>query len=46
MLDFKRKETLIAIIIVGVIVWILGGTLAYWNWQSSNTQKTEVTFTV
>ena len=44
---FKDNKYLIPImLIVGVIIWILGGTLAYWNWQSSTAQKTEVTFTV
>ena len=43
----KDNKYLIPImLIVGVIIWILGGTLAYWNWQSSTAQKTEVTFTV
>ena len=44
---FKDNKYLIPImLIVGVIIWIMGGTLAYWNWQSSTAQKTEVTFTV
>ena len=44
---FKDNKYLIPImLIVGVIIWIMGGTLAYWNWQSSTGQKTEVTFTV
>ena len=44
---FKDNKYLIPImLIVGVIIWIMGGTLAYWNWQSSTGQRTEVTFTV
>ena len=32
--------------ILSVVIALLGGTLAYWNWQSTNAQKTNVTFTV
>ena len=42
----NNKYIIPVMLIVGVIIWILGGTLAYWNWQSSTGQKTEVTFTV
>ena len=40
------KKFLTGIIIATVIITIMGGTLAYWNWQTSNAQKTNVTFTV
>ena len=44
---FKDNKYLIPVMLIfGVIIWIIGGTLAYWNWQSSTAQKTEVTFTV
>ena len=36
----------ITFMVLAVVFIIMGGTLAYWNWQSSTAQKTEVTFTV
>ena len=33
-------------IVLAVIATIVGSTFAYWSWQSSEAQKTEVTFTV
>ena len=36
----------ITFMVLAVVFTIMGGTLAYWNWQSSTAQKTEVTFTV
>ena len=33
------KKFLTGIIIATVIITIMGGTLAYWNWQSTNSQK-------
>ena len=41
-----NKKFLTGVIIATVIITIMGGTLAYWNWQTSNAQKTNVTFTV
>ena len=32
--------------IATVIIAIIGGTFAYWNWQSTSGQRTNVTFTV
>ena len=41
----KDKRVIIIFIVLGVIIAILGGTLAYWSWTSNNTQKTNITFT-
>ena len=42
----KNKKTLIIVAIFGLIIAIIGGTLAYWNWQSTEEQKTVVNFTI
>ena len=42
----KDKKIIAIIIILAVVFAILGGSLAYWSWQSTNAQKTNVTFTV
>lgn len=43
----KSNKKIITILIgLTVIFTILGGTLAYLNWQSSEAQKTNVVFTV
>ncbi len=42
----KNKKTLILIAMFGLIIAIVGGTLAYWNWQSTEEQKTVVNFTI
>ena len=42
----KDKKIIIIFIVLGIIFTILGGTLAYWNWQSNSSQSTAVTFTV
>ncbi len=42
----KNKKTLIIAMIFGLIIAIIGGTLAYWNWQSTEAQKTVVNFTI
>ena len=41
----KDKRIISIFIVLGVIIAILGGTLAYWSWSSNNTQKTNITFT-
>ncbi|MBR7042214.1 MAG: hypothetical protein IKI04_01805, partial [Bacilli bacterium] len=41
----KDKRIISIFIVLGVIIAILGGTLAYWSWSSTNEQKTNVTFT-
>ena len=42
----NNKKTLIIVTIFGLIIAIIGGTLAYWNWQSTEEQKTVVNFTI
>ena len=42
----KNKKTLIIVAIFGLVIAIIGGTLAYWNWQSTEAQKTVVNFTI
>ena len=42
----RGNKAIIILSILTVIFTIMGGTLAYWNWQSSTEQNTEVTFTV
>ena len=42
----KDKKVIAIFIVLAVIFTILGGSLAYWSWQSTNAQKTNVTFTV
>ena len=39
-------RTIITLSILTVIFTILGGTLAYWRWQTSDSQKTNVVFTL
>lgn len=42
----NKKKLLIVMIILGIGIIILGGTLAYWNWHSTEEEKTNVVFTV
>ena len=42
----KYKRIIAIIAVLAVVFTILGGSLAYWSWQSTNAQKTNVTFTV
>ncbi len=42
----RGNKAILILSILTVIFTIMGGTLAYWNWQSSSEQKTNVTFTV
>ncbi|MBR7042278.1 MAG: BspA family leucine-rich repeat surface protein [Bacilli bacterium] len=41
----NQKKVIIIFVVLGIIFTVLGGTLAYWNWSSTNAQKTVVTFT-
>ena len=41
-----NKRLIIILSVWTVIFTIMGGTLAYWNWQSADNRKTNVTFTV
>ena len=42
----KQKKLIIILFVLAIVFTILGATFAYWNWQSSASDKTEVTFTV
>ena len=42
----NKNKTIIILSILTIIFTIMGGTLAYFNWQSSSEQNTAVTFTV
>ena len=42
----RNKKTMIIIVVFGLVIAIIGGTLAYWRWQSSEAQKTVVNFTI
>ena len=41
-----NKYIIPSLIAVGIIMVVIGSTFAYWNWQSTNAEKTNVTFTV
>jgi len=41
----KNKKTILILIILGIVFTIMGGSLAYYNWQTSSSQQTLVTFT-
>lgn len=41
-----KKRVLSLLVICVLILGLLGGTFAYWNWQTSEAQKTEVAFTL
>ena len=45
-MDNKNKKVIIIIIILIAVLSIIGGTFAYWTWQTSELQKTNVTFKV
>ena len=41
-----NKYIIPSLIAVAIIMVVIGSTFAYWNWSSTNAQKTNVTFTV
>ena len=41
-----NKKFLTIIIVATIIITIIGGTFAYWNWRSSSTEDTNITLTV
>ena len=41
-----NKYIIPSLIAVAIIMIVIGSTFAYWNWESTNAQKTAVTFTV
>ena len=42
----NNKKIAFILIVLAMVFTIIGSTFAYWNWQSTNAQKTLVTFTV
>ena len=42
----KNKKVIIVVGLLILVLSILGGTFAYWSWQSASNQQTNVTFTV
>ena len=42
----KNKKTLLLFVVFGIVVTMVGTTLAYWRWQSAEAQKTVVNFTI
>ena len=42
----KNKRIIIIVSITILILSIIGGTLAYWSWRTTNAQKTNITFTI
>ena len=42
----NSKRVITIIVVLAIVFTILGGSLAYWSWASTNAQKTNVTFTV
>ncbi|MBR7042175.1 MAG: hypothetical protein IKI04_01610 [Bacilli bacterium] len=42
----NNKNIISIFVVLAIVFTILGGTLAYWSWISSNADKTNVTFTV
>ena len=42
----KNKNLIIILIMLTITFTIIGGSLAYYNWQTSESQKTELTFTI
>ena len=42
----KRDRVFLMLTILTIIFTVLGGTLAYWRWQTTSGQATSVTFTV
>ena len=42
----KNRNILTILLVLTIIFTIMGGSLAYYNWQTSESQKTVVTFTI
>ena len=45
-MENKEKKLVVVLMILTIVFTVMGGTLAYFNWQSTTEQKTNVTFTV
>ena len=42
----KNRNILTILLVLTIIFSIMGGSLAYYNWQTSESQKTVVTFII
>ena len=42
----NNKKLVMFLFIGGIVLTILGGTFAYWTWQSTDAQKTLINFTI
>ena len=42
----NNKKIITILMVFSVIFTVIGSTLAYWNWETSNDELTGVTFTV
>ncbi|MBR7041867.1 MAG: BspA family leucine-rich repeat surface protein [Bacilli bacterium] len=42
----KDRKVIIVFVVLAIVFTILGGSLAYWSWTSTNAEKTLVTFSV
>jgi len=42
----NNKKTISILMIFTIIFTVIGGSLAYWNWNTSEAQKTNVVFTI
>ena len=42
----KNRNILTILLVLTIIFTIMGGSLAYYNWQTSEAEKTVVTFTI
>ena len=42
----KEKRIITVLMILTIVFTIIGGTLAYWSWRTTDAQKTNITFTI
>ena len=42
----KNKRIITVLMILTIVFTIMGGTLAYWSWRTTDAQKTNITFTI
>ena len=42
----KNKRIITVLMILTIVFTIMGGTLAYWSWRTTDAEKTNITFTI
>ena len=42
----KEKRIITVLMILTIVFTIMGGTLAYWSWRTTDEEKTNITFTI